>query len=965
MQNKTKYGKITNLRAVAIILVVIGHSIIIYSSKWNRYTTINHVYALDRLKDWINLIQMPLFFSISGFLFEKSWEKYRFLTLLRNKMLRLLVPWLCVGFGWMIPIRILVGYEGYSGAGAGQILRYFFLGQDDGHMWFLPALFVCFIIAYILRHAARFMGAGNNIRIRKIVVICIAFGLLRKSYLLNDIGMLRDAASYLFYFETGALLAGMKDHGKARIKAAGLLVFTICSITALAFPHSPYSVAMVMIKTIMVISVYAFMPDQTNRITEAVSRYSFGLYLFHSPLVYITYTFLADANPMIVVGLNLVGGGLLAAIVTYMIRRSPVSFVLGESPERHHGNFTRTALVLGGFFLVSLIFAKPAYVSAADDGTKLHFICVTNDNAGEDSILLESGGRFAFIDCGRWQDRSQIKEAMAELGVNQDNLEFVIGTHAHGDHIGLLNELMKDYHIERFYLMPFTAECLTDPDLWKDTSWQNAMTTADRLGIPVVDTFEEGAPESPWDAPAAANRYTASPHFVFGDAEIDIYNYSQDYLTEKVDNANDCSLVIKVTAGGHTALITGDLSNAEGRGCDPGYDESRIAAEIGHIDILKLPHHGYGWYGTNYPDDLAAFSPSWFIQTGSFDMIDFECDGQDTLKEILRQCETGSRFLATSWYNKRIMSNDDAYAAITIDMTDLSCNISEELMIAAADKEGNIYKFRAGYLTDEPFEGNKTYLSIGRKFDESQIIHLGNRDYAVNRSGLVLNNTVELEGVTYTCNPDNGTCVTGIEQIDAPVVAEPTEIKPQGGDKEIEGAYFADWDRQDMLDALNRLRQDNGVPALSLLEDQTYADLRVLEFAKETNALTVDAENDVVFIPCFGNLTPEEAISRTMYNREYRNIYLGSYKHVACSCLIKPLDIAYATVYAVRFYNDADTNTGEGVTEPDQKAEEVPDSVPADGSDKSMEELLRENNELMKLLISLLEQMLEKGYTIQ
>lgn len=988
MQNaKSKYGKITNIRAVAIILVIIGHSIIIYSSNWDRYTTTNEVYVLDRLKDWINLVQMPLFFSISGFLFEKNWGNYDFMSLIRNKMHRLLIPWLCVGLGWMIPIRIFVGYKGYAGAGAGQILRYFFFGQDDGHMWFLPALFICFVMAYSLKHAARVLRLRSNTT--RIITICIAYTLLRKSYLISDIGMLRDAANYFFYFEVGAILAEMKNLESARIKAAGFLAFSVCTITALAVPISPYSMTMVMIKTIMVISAYVIMPIKTNSITEAIGRYSFGLYLFHSPLVYITYTYLADASPVIVVAWNLIGGGMIAVAITYIIKRSPARFILGENNIEitKSGSLSRSAYaqmdlrnILASVFIavtVSVLASiqSTAFVFAEGSGTKIHFICVTDDNAGEDAILIESNGRFGFIDCGRWRDRVQIKEAMTELGVTHDNLEFVIGTHAHADHIGFLNDIMKEYAVERIYLLPFTADCLTDPSQWTDTSWQNAMDTADRLGVPVVDTFLPGASDSPWDNPDDSNRYTASPHFVFGEAEVDIYNYSQAYLTEKVDNANDCSLVVKVTAGGHTALITGDLSNAEGRGSDPGYDESMIASELGHVDILKLPHHGYRWNGTNDPDDLAAFSPEWFIQTGSFDLLDYNSDGRDTLDEILRQCRNGSRFLSTSWYNNRIMKNGDSVPAITINMTDLSCNVSDDYIIAASDKDGNIYKFRAGLLTDELYEGNKTYLSTGRSYDNTQIIHVGSSDYAVTGAGLILNNSVEIDGNSYTCDPDNGTCVPAVSNNEIPEIDDPTEIKPYDPDEEIEGAYFADWDRQDMVNALNKLRQDNGVPALSLSEDQTYADIRALEFAKKTSASTADAEKNEVFIPCFGSLSPEEAISRTMNNKDYRNIYLGkSYRYIACSCFIKPLDIAYATIFTIEFYegDDLDEDMSNSVTGEDlitdiitgsgentMEAEERDNQESPMESGQSLEELLKENNELLKQLINILERILE------
>ena len=59
--------RIENLRA--IVLVVFGHSIILYDTNWGFYTTNQTVVVLEILKHWINLIQMPLFFSLSGYLF--------------------------------------------------------------------------------------------------------------------------------------------------------------------------------------------------------------------------------------------------------------------------------------------------------------------------------------------------------------------------------------------------------------------------------------------------------------------------------------------------------------------------------------------------------------------------------------------------------------------------------------------------------------------------------------------------------------------------------------------------------------------------------------------------------------------------------------------------------------------------------------------------------------------------------
>lgn len=59
-----KDNRVVNLRALAILLVVFGHSIILYSNSWNLYQTVNECYILDYVKRVINYVQIPLFFFI-------------------------------------------------------------------------------------------------------------------------------------------------------------------------------------------------------------------------------------------------------------------------------------------------------------------------------------------------------------------------------------------------------------------------------------------------------------------------------------------------------------------------------------------------------------------------------------------------------------------------------------------------------------------------------------------------------------------------------------------------------------------------------------------------------------------------------------------------------------------------------------------------------------------------------------
>lgn len=60
--------QIVNLRGIAILMVILGHSIIIYDSTFDLLSTDVAMPLFETLKHWISFAQMKLFISISGFL---------------------------------------------------------------------------------------------------------------------------------------------------------------------------------------------------------------------------------------------------------------------------------------------------------------------------------------------------------------------------------------------------------------------------------------------------------------------------------------------------------------------------------------------------------------------------------------------------------------------------------------------------------------------------------------------------------------------------------------------------------------------------------------------------------------------------------------------------------------------------------------------------------------------------------
>jgi glyoxylase-like metal-dependent hydrolase (beta-lactamase superfamily II) len=96
--------------------------------------------------------------------------------------------------------------------------------------------------------------------------------------------------------------------------------------------------------------------------------------------------------------------------------------------------------------------------------------------------LVEDGGRFTVVDAGLPGYRSQLDEALSDLGGRLDDVEAVILTHGHSDHVGFAGKLHDEagtpVHVhEADAEMTRTANIpggergmrpyLLQPDLWK------------------------------------------------------------------------------------------------------------------------------------------------------------------------------------------------------------------------------------------------------------------------------------------------------------------------------------------------------------------------------------------------------------------------------------------------------------------------------------------------------------------
>lgn len=328
--------RISRLRVLAILMVVLGHSIIIYSHGWNLYRPAMPCPAFDKLKIVIDNIQMPLFFSISGYLLPLtlSHEDLTFMGFLKQKTVRLLVPFLFVAYCWMLPIKEMVHYPSYAGKPFLTVIaRYIFLGEDVGHLWFLPALLFIFIgMWFICRFAVPRIG------VIPIWVILFLLSLFSRRFITFNV-FIQDACIYAVWFFTGYMLHTRRECRHASMAKATLAVLAVLLevVLVLIEPHLPSSVFVVVgmgVSLIAVVALYEVMPAGSGPVTEFLAPRSFGLYLFHSPLVYITYTYWSYLNPLLVFAINFFVMGSIALAVTGILLRTPLRVLIGEKLHR-------------------------------------------------------------------------------------------------------------------------------------------------------------------------------------------------------------------------------------------------------------------------------------------------------------------------------------------------------------------------------------------------------------------------------------------------------------------------------------------------------------------------------------------------------------------------------------------------------------------------------------------------------
>lgn len=179
-----------------------------------------------------------------------------------------------------------------------------------------------------------------------------------------------------------------------------------------------------------------------------------------------------------------------------------------------------------------------------EDELDVYFI----DVGQADSILIRNKGHNMLIDAGNNEDGSKLVNYFKSLGI--ESFDYVVGTHAHEDHIGGMDDVIKNFNINKFYM----PDAITTTKTFED----------------VLDALELKG--------IGFNTPEVDREFNFSDSKIRTL-----YVGSDKSDLNDTSIVLKLTYGSNSFLFTGDATSSV---------ERKILDKDISCDVLKSGHHG-------------------------------------------------------------------------------------------------------------------------------------------------------------------------------------------------------------------------------------------------------------------------------------------------------------------------------------------------------------------------------------
>lgn len=308
------------LKSLTILLVVLGHITNKINAPTAKWLTTN-----------IYMFHMPLFIAISGAVYAIGCRKGKygeFLPFMKNKMLRLGVPFLAAAMLVVAPTLILIGYssQGYFKT----LIDIFLGGASVRHLWFLEALMWMFLAAWLLR----------RFKVNMLFVLPISI-VASVAYSYFNLSFAGDCCFGIAVRRFPAFILGIILVEKIKLNDLHLFIstFILVVFTSIMVGYTNSRIALMILNAIRSLSIVMMLlplarwvlPHMKNsKVLKFILDQSFGIYLFHVTFIYAFVECGCAKWPFVLAitipfAISLAGSILL----TLFVKRTPLRFMIG------------------------------------------------------------------------------------------------------------------------------------------------------------------------------------------------------------------------------------------------------------------------------------------------------------------------------------------------------------------------------------------------------------------------------------------------------------------------------------------------------------------------------------------------------------------------------------------------------------------------------------------------------------
>ena len=286
---------------------------------------------------------------------------------------------------------------------------------------------------------------------------------------------------------------------------------------------------------------------------------------------------------------------------------------------------------------------------------RVHFIDV---GQGDCSFIELGNGQTMLIDAGNPENGEEIIEYIEDLQYR--DIDYVVATHPHEDHIGGMSEVIKNLDIGIFYMPWAVSTSYTYENMLDTLSEKRVEVHKAELGRTILSS---------------------------GPIEISVLSPEED---KEYSDLNDASAVVRLQYGETVFLFTGDAGETiEENLCDFNIDS----------DVLKVGHHGSETSSSEafiqmVSPEVAVISCGESNSYGHPDEITLE-----TLKEydadIYRTDESGT-IIVTADQNKKISVDKKASPIKEKAPPTVVSEVEEEISENTSNENYIVYRTAAG-----------------------------------------------------------------------------------------------------------------------------------------------------------------------------------------------------------------------------------------------------------------------------